>query len=357
MAEELNKNEDATPYKLQEARKRGQVARSLELPSFFSLLAMSAVLIATVASVGSLVANYTAWWLGNADFLAQDNARLIAGFSNFVAMTAIGIAPIIFSGVVAAVVVSVISTGPVFSMHPITPDFSKLNPAKGFEKIFSRRALVELMKLIVKLGLFIGVAYLVWGAVASYVLNPNQASLTYVLAVWHKVLFKLTYALLGVFLISAIFDWWYSRKDFSRQMKMSTRDVKDEVKRREGDPEIKAKRKRIVAELLKAATSVKNVKDADVIITNPTHVSIALQYRPSSMVLPVVISKGRGVVAAAIRVYARRYGIPIIRKPELARQLMKTTKIGMPIPVDKQKPIASIYRWVVSIPGNKVLVS
>ncbi len=355
MAEEFNKNEDATPFKLQEARKKGQVAKSMELPSFFSLLFMIISLTIAVYWIASFAASRTQWWMSNAHFLAEDNAQLIWHLGSYAEGIGRNILPIILAGFVAAVVASIINTGPVFSAFPLKPDFSKMNPAKGFKKIFSRRSLVELGKLIVKVGLFVGVAYMVWKNLAPHILTTNYASLASVISNWSDVFFTLAYSLLVVFLLSTLFDLWYSRKDFARQMKMSARDIKDEVKRREGDPEIKAKRKKALSELLNKAASAKNVKDADVVITNPTHVAVALQYRPTTMVLPVVLAKGQGLVASSIRAQARRHSVPIVRKPELARALLKQVKIGSAIDVSLQNSVANVYRWIVTLPNNKVM--
>lgn len=355
MAEEFNKNEDATPFKLQEARKKGQVAKSAELPSFFSLLFMIIALTIVIYSIAKMAASRTGWWIENAHFLASDNGQLLWHLGSFLEGIGRTVMPVVLAGFGAAVVASIINTGPVFSAFPLKPDFSKLNPAKGFKKVFSRRALVELAKLIVKLGLFISVAVIVWKNLDAHVLNTNYVSIATIMANWKHFFFTLAYSLLVVFLMSALFDLWYSRKDFARQMKMSTRDIRDEVKRREGDPEIKAKRKKALSELLNKAASAKNVRDADVIVTNPTHVAVALQYRPATMVLPVVLAKGQGLIAKTIRTEARRHGVPIVRKPELARELFKQVKIGSAIDVGLQTSVANIYRWVVTLPNNKVL--
>lgn len=262
--------------------------------------------------------------------------------------------PVVLAGVIAAIVANIVHVGPLLSFFPLKADFTKLNPAKGLKKIFSRRSLVELVKLVIKLCFFGAVAYAVFKHFFAYLLNPNHVSIGFILSNWHTAFFTFSFSMLGIFLISAIFDLWYSKKDFARQMKMSMRDVKDENKRQEGDPEIKAKRKKKLAELLNTATSTQNIKNADVIITNPTHVAVALQYRSHSMKFPIVVSKGKGVVAELIKRKARKHGIPIMRKPSLARELLKDNKIGEPIAPEQQVKVAAIYRWVLSLPNNKV---
>ena len=168
------------------------------------------------------------------------------------------------------------------------------------------------------------------------------------------MLVRIVTAMLIVFLISAIFDLWYSKLDFSKQMKMSQRDVKDEHKKREGNPEVKAKIKRNQSELLAKLSNVQNIKDADVILTNPTHVAVALKYRPNSMAVPIVLTKGRGMIAKIITRQARKHNIPIMRKITLARALERKVKVGAPVSNEEHQEVAKIYNWVVSLPNNKV---
>lgn len=350
MAEDLDKSENATPYKLQEARKKGQVGKSVELPAFFSLLAMITTMVGTMGAAGYSLAKHTVWWFENTNHIASGNHNMFLYLGVYGTELAKIYAPIAAAGVLAVIIVNIIHVGPVLSFYPIKPDFSKMNPAKGLEKIFSRKSLVDLMKLVVKLAMFCAVAFAVWKSQRIYLMTSNHASMQHVMNTWQHVFIVLAYSLLAVFFISSIFDLWFSKGEFSRQMRMSKRDVKDEVKRREGDPRIKAQRKKALAELLAKAASTKNVKDSDVIITNPTHVAIALQYRPAEMALPIVLAKGQGMVAAEIRRQARKHQIPMVRKPELARALLKEVKIGDPVPAERQQNIASIYRWVLALP-------
>ncbi|PCK06931.1 MAG: flagellar biosynthesis protein, partial [Alteromonadaceae bacterium] len=300
MAEEFDKSEEATPYKLQEARKKGQVSRSMELPAFFSLAAMLLALTVSIGNAASMIYQHTQWWLSHAHQLAQSQMQLNHHFNAYVQHLAQAVLPVILSGTLAAVIASLVNIGPLFSMQPLSPDFSKLNPVTGIKKIFSRKSLVELGKLVVKIGLFSATAYMVWQQAAVKILNSKHTAINEIIQTWLSLFLTLAYSLLFTFLIAALFDLWFSKKEFSRQMRMSKRDVKDENKRREGDPEIKSKRKRALNELLQKTASVKRVKDADVIITNPSHVAVALQYQPNTMARPIVLGKGHGFLASNI---------------------------------------------------------
>lgn len=355
MAEEdLDKQHNATPFKLAEARKKGQVARSMEVPAFFGLLGALLTLVAILGTASVSVARGTSWWIGHADRLAQDSAFMWYSLGRYFQSLTEIVFSIILVGALCAIIAGVVHVGPVLSFTAMKPDFSKLNPAKGFKKVFSRKSIVDAIRLLLKVAAFAGVAYLLLKYNANYYLTSNHATTAHFLSAFVKILTEVIFALLGVFLVFAVFDLWFSKREFARQMRMSTRDIKEETKRHEGNPEIKSKRKKILAELLKKATSTKNVKDADVIITNPGHVAIALKYRANTMSAPIVVCKGRGFIAANIRRLARKHGIPIIRKPGLARGILQKVDIGETIYSEFQQPVATIYRWVIDQPENRV---
>ncbi len=354
MADEMDKGHDATPFKLMEARRKGQVAKSTELISFFSLFAMLIVLIADLNVTVSSIASKTAWWLESAHKFANQTSYLWGNLFGYSLDLARIVLTIVIAGLIATIIGSIIYIGPIFSGFPLKPDFSRINPATGFKRIFSMRSVVDLFRLIIKVIVFCWVFYLVINHRKSDFFSPDNASIDYVLLSWKAATLAIMYSGLGVFFFFAVFDVWYSKRMFSRQMRMSSRDIKDESRRHEGDPQIKAKRKRVLSELLKNSASIKNVKDSDVIITNPTHIAVALKYRPNTMAAPIVVAKGKGLLAAGIKYQARKYGVPVIRKPLLARALLKQVNLAQPIPNELQVNVASIYRWIVSMPRNRV---
>lgn len=356
MSEQMDKQEPATPYKLEEARKKGQVSRSAELVSFSALLLLVIGTFAVLPAFSDAMARHTTWWLSNAHLLAADPLALQQHGWRILTDVAYYLGPLAVSAIVIAVVVSIVHAGVVFSSFPLKPDFSKLNPANGFKRIFSRKNLVELAKLIVKLGLFTTAAYLLWPATGIHLTDMLHQTDADIAATWRQLGLRIAVAFLIVFALSALFDLWFSKRDFARQMRMSRRDLKDEHRRKEGDPEVKAKRRRNQLELMKKLSGMRNVKDADVIVTNPTHVAVALRYRPREMALPVTVTMGRGLVAKAILATARRHRVPVMRRPALARYLLKKGSPGHGIPVEKQSEVAVVYRWVLTLPRNKVLI-
>jgi len=354
MAEDFDKSEDATPFKLDEARKKGQVGRSTEFAGFFSLCAIVIGLYLFVGDLARIFAATATKWISSAHTIAGDLSLLSVHAGDDTASIIRVIGPILFLGVAASVLAGFVHVGVVFSLFSLKFDFSKLNPAKGLKKIFSRKSLVEIVKLALKLATFGYVAYLIWASYYPTLFGPGLKSLSVRLEDWLSLLGVLLFSILLVYFVFAVFDLWFSKKEFSRQMRMSKRDVSDEHKRQEGDPEVKSKRKKSQRELLKKVEGLANMAEADVVITNPTRFAVALKYRSKSMALPVVVAKGGGVLAKLIRRRALKLGIPIHRRPELARLLNRRVGIKEVILSETQVEVAEIYRSVMQLPHCKV---
>lgn len=355
MAEnDQTKTEQPTPHRLQEARERGQVPRSTDL---------SGVLVAIVFSVAFTASSYelvaalahsvrrTLLMAGNAP---EPSAGLVRWLQQTFEPTWQALLPIVLAVLVTAVVANIIQTGPTFSTTPLKPDFSRLNPAQGIKRIISLRILWELFKLCLKVAMLAGLSWALASSIdhkvqAAAFLPPSSIGLllrsTYV---------QVTTWLLVLLAFVAILDLVFTRREYIRKLRMSRNDLKDEVKRRDGDPDIRQKRKRLMAELLKHSRSVRRVADADVVLTNPTHLAIALQYRTKTMRSPVVLSKGSDAVAARMRMIAARSGVPCLRSPELARALFRECKVDQAVPAPLYRQLAPVYRWLMKRPGNRI---
>lgn len=352
-ADHQDKSEEASPFKLEEARKKGQVARSQELLSFMMVLTFLMVFSATAHQVARAFANHTHWWLSNVGRMGF--SQMLAQGGHSLQIIVYALLPLVGALVLMAVLANLIFSGPVFSTFPLKPDFKRLHPVQGLKRVFSRRMLVEFVKVLVKGVLFGFVLYYAAIGLAPVLLALGSSSPLTLPQTTKTLMMKIGFSVLMVMGVAALFDIWYSRKEFGRQMRMSKRDVKDEYKRREGDPEVRAKRKGIQNELLSKAAAHSKVKDADVIIVNPTHYAVALQYRPSRMLAPVVLAMGRGLLARRINQLARRHGVPILRRPPLARALYAVGRLDSPIPDAMQDDVAHVYRWIIALPGNKVV--
>ena len=232
--------------------------------------------------------------------------------------------------------------GPVFTMHPIKPDLNRLNPVTGFKRVFSMKMIFEFIKTVVKISLF---AMVVYFAIKSLIpdllslLDVNVKSYGFLLFEHANSLFA---KLLAVLFFIAIIDFTFTQRDFSKKMMMSRRELKDEVKRREGDPRIKSKQRELQQEASKRGGSINKVSDADVLITNPTHLAIAISYQRDYMTAPTVLAKGAGDIAAKMKLLARKHNVPIFEDKPLARELFRKTGIDQTIPEKSFKSVAKL---------------
>ena len=212
----------------------------------------------------------------------------------------------------------------------------------------------EITKLILKLVVLSGASVFIWSQLKGRLVYTQNFSIANLLVEWKSAVVLVIVTFLTVFIVFAIFDLWYSKRDFAKQMRMSTRDIKDEFKRREGDPEIKHRRKKGMQKLMRNVMGLSQLKNADVVVTNPTHIAVALQYRSDIMALPKVVVKGRGFFAKIIMRRAASLSIPVMRVPVVARALHKECEVNNPIPIGQQLNVAGIYREVIKMPGNRV---
>lgn len=353
--DQQEKTEEASPFKLEEARRKGQVARSQDLLSFMMLFVFLLIFSATAADMVGVFAMHAHWWIGNAGSMGADWGYLLGQGSYSLSQIVYALMPLIVALVLIAILANLVFNGPVFSAAPLKPDFKRLHPIQGLKRIFSRRLFVELFKVLVKGVLFSFALYLLFNSLVPRLLDMSTSNPLLVPHAAKELLMQLGFGILVVMAIAALFDMWYSKREFARQMRMSRREQKEEYKRREGDPEMRSKRKSTQQDLLKKASALGQVKDADVIITNPTHYAIALQYRPDTMRAPVILAKGRGLLAHLICKLARKHSVPVLRRPPLARLLHATGQLAAPIPDMTQDDVAQVYRWIISLPGNKVV--
>ena len=341
--QEQNRTEQATPFKLSEAKKKGQVAKSLD----FNTLIVTSGLLASMAILGKT------YWFELCRLCAQlfDSSAVLKITDDTTAqlLAQIGrqvlniVLPFMVVGVIAAVLANLVQTGPIFSGEPIRPKFERLNPVAGFKRVFNKRMLFEAFKSLVKLVFFGSIAYAFFLSIlpgttvlGGYAVD-SQASWLGNNAL--NLLFRLVIGLLLVGLIDIAFVRW----QYNRQMMMSRRELKEEVKRREGDPQIRAKIRELQRENLKQARSMGKLPDADVLITNPSHFAVALRYDREAMGAPIVLAKGADKWAQEMKAVARRHGIPIFERRRLARTLFKRGLIEQSIPQEVFIDVARVY--------------
>ncbi|WP_116138485.1 EscU/YscU/HrcU family type III secretion system export apparatus switch protein [Trinickia diaoshuihuensis] len=343
---EQNRSEAATPHKLKKAREQGQVAKSRDL-------SLSVVLIATMLyassqawSVWRTVFGFARALMVEAGSGALDPALLEALVGRMIHVCLVAATPFLVVVVIAAVIGNVLQVGPLFAPATLEPKFERLNPVEGFKRLFTIQSIYQALRLLVKLA-FLGIA--VFFAIKS--LLPQFYSLGGLGAVRQAKILLDDLSSLGlkigaVFMLLAMFDWLLARRRFAKRMRMSRREVKDEVKQREGDPRIRARLRELRRDVLKRSLAVSRTRHADVVITNPVHLAVALRYVEGEMQAPQMVAKGRGLMAAVMRSIAARHGIPIVPNAPLARALYRETEPGRHIPPAMYPTVAKIIVWV-----------
>ncbi|HZZ35598.1 MAG TPA: EscU/YscU/HrcU family type III secretion system export apparatus switch protein [Caulobacteraceae bacterium] len=339
---EQNRSEAPTPFKLRRARDKGVVARGLDLGFLTGLAAFTGyVWIAGPDFLGRLARATEGAFVTGPQSVASPSALMALTGGVFSA----AVQPVAFLAVtvfVAVLVFEIIQTGFVFSTEPLRPDFNRLNPAQGLKRVFSVRMLIESAKNVLKLFVYAAIAYFVIREAEQVAVAAigDARSLA-------ETLGRIALKLLVLFAAAAVFfaglDQLIVRRDFLRRMRMSRREIRRELRDREGEPRMKQRRKQLHAEFVKMSQSLRGVRGADVMITNPTHFAVALKYDAASMDAPQVVALGAHRFALRLRALAFAHGVVIVHRPELARALYRASEVGLPIGEAFFRPVADIY--------------
>jgi flagellar biosynthetic protein FlhB len=346
--QEHDRSEPASPFKLAEARKRGEVAKSLD---FNSMIVVGGLLLALMA-----------WGESQWRRLCQLSAQLFAGAaereldatgaasltSTLASDALLVVLPFAAAGALLTILATLIQTGPILSGSPIKPQWQRLNPVAGLKRIFNKRALFEAFKSVLKLIGFAAVAYVFFRSVWPSLQGGASDSIAGQLQWLGDSALSLLLRLALVLVIIGLLDLAFVRWSYGRQMRMSRREVKEEIKRREGDPQIRAKLRELQRQNAKQARSMQRVAEADVLITNPQHLAVALRYDRERVNAPIVVAKGAGSWAAEMRALAARHGVSRFENRRLARLLFRRAQIDQAIPPESFLDVARIYAEVRS---------
>ena len=351
MAEEQTgqeRTEQPTERRLQEARKKGQVPRSRELNTMLSLILASIALMVLGGNISQSIMQISVEGFSVSRELAFDASQLPFQFMYMASQTLLALSPFMAVMLVAALAGPLMMGGWSFSLETISFKFEKLNPIKGLARIFSLKGLVELVKALAKFVLLLGAAILVFFTIDQQLLSltsmtPKAAGLEAV-TVLVRVLLILSATTILIVALDVPFELWNHQK----QLRMTKQEVKDEMKETDGNPQVK-QRIRTVQRQLAESRMMEDVKTADVVITNPTHYAVALQYldRPGSA--PRVVAKGKDLTALRIRSIATEHDIPLFEAPPLARALYRSTEIGHEIPHVLYMAVARVLAYVFQL--------
>ncbi len=346
------KTEQATGKRRTEARQRGQVALSREIPSTLILLASLGVFYLAGSSVFErlfAMLGGTFRGLGSIRLTTVSQASVFAAelFQTLLLLLIPFFLPFFIIGIIG----NVAQIGLEFHAKPLQPKFGQLNPLAGIKKLASLRSLVELVKSILKIAIVGGIAY----AVVARHLDEFPSLMRLDLAdSWDffcrlvkDLIFYVSLALIAL----AALDYFYQRWQLEKSLKMTKQEVKDERKQSEGDPQVKA-RIRSLQRQAAYQRMMAEVPKADVVITNPTHLAVALRFNPQEMDAPRVVAKGADFIAERIKEVAREHDIPLVENKPLAQALFKTAEIGDFIPVDLYRAVAEVLAYVYRLKGR-----
>ncbi len=346
--DESQKTEDPTPKKIEESRKKGQVALSREINNWVMLTTGTIVILAIGPSVMSRLKSFMQTYIEKAHLLPSipGGFGLVLG-NAFWEILGLLLVPLIIL-MIAAFAGPFLQIGPLFAPETIKPDISKISPMAGFKRLFSLRSVMEFVKGILKIGIIgvVGVIllYPFYGSVEHFIGLPLPTMMDEM----HDLVLRLMLGILFVLLIVAVIDLVYQRYEHHKKMRMSKQELKDEYKQTEGDPHVRAKLRQLRQEKARARM-MQAVPEADVIITNPTHYSLALKYDPDEMDAPVLIAKGIDEVAMRIREVAKENDIPLYENKPLARVLFDTVEIDQMIPEEHYKAVAEVISYIFNL--------
>jgi flagellar biosynthetic protein FlhB len=352
MAEDAgDKTEAPTPRRRIEAREQGNIARSHDLSSAVLMLGMLVMLNWYGQGLVLALRGVMDRMLSPTSMRDFDPNNAAHSFATAIMQVGGALAPIFIGAVLLMVVINVAQVGLNFSTKRLQPNLAALNPLRGAGKMFKGQNWVQLLMNLMKLFL---VGYVAYGAVSGRIGEIAMAQ-----ALDFKQIFNLGATLVysigiriaTVLLVLAILDYIYQRFRIEKELKMTKQEVKEEMRRMEGDPKIKQRRRQIAMQQ-KVQRLKKDVPTADVVVTNPTHYAVALKYDPDGMISPKVVAKGQDFLALRIREIAAESGVPILERPPLARSLYRLVEVGQEIPEQFYAAVAEILAYVYELTGK-----
>ena len=347
------KSEQATPKRLQEMREKGQVAKSREVPSAVILIASLLIFYFLGSAMIKDFMELMEWSFANsARFELRSgnfNWLLLELFRRGIKI----VAPLFVALMVAGLLSNIVQVGFLFSTKAIAPKFSKLDPLKGFGRMVSKQALVELIKSLFKIAVVGCVTYFTVKGELNQIIPLMDKELWSIMTYIGSVCFKILLRTSWVLIVLAVIDYVFQKWDYMQEAKMTKQEVKDEFKQREGDPLIKSRVRQAQREMAKRRM-MEAVPKADVVITNPTHLAIALEYNTQNMAAPQLTAKGSRLMAERIKAIAQENNIPIVENKPLAQALFKGVEIGQEIPAVFYKAVAEVLSYVFRLKNKRI---
>jgi len=342
------KTEKATPKKLKDAKKKGQVAKSQDFPSAFTFITSISLVIVFSSYLYTKVGGFieSAFSLVSHEEIEKVIPVL---FQEAMVTIFITVIPIMATVAAVGVVVNFLAIGPVFATEVFKFDIKKFDPVQNLKSKFKLKTLVELVKSVLKISI---AAYLIYGVV--YKSLPVLAKASTIepvgaLIIFHAFLWEVVIKVGIFFIVVAVLDFAYQKYNFGKEMMMEKFEVKQEYKNTEGDPQIKGKRKQVAQEIAYSEGPGAAIKKAAAVVTNPTHLAIAVAYKREIDVAPFILAMGEGLLAERLVFYAEKYEVPVVRNIDLAHRLWMNGELYEYIPEDTYEAMAEILRWLASL--------
>ena len=341
------KTEKATPKKREESRKKGEVAKSRELPSVAVLLAGMITMLVFASYMNAhiqLIVKENFALIPMKEISLQDFMILAQKMITLFLLT---LSPLFAAIFITAILANVTQVGFMLTAETIKPKLSKINPIKGFGRLVSKQALMELFKTLLKLATVGGVAYLMVKGEMKDIYNLWEMEVNSIVAYTLTTVFKISMGCTLAMILLVVIDYSFQRWDFEKKLRMSKKEVKDEMKRMEGDPLIKSRIKSIQMQMARRRM-MQDVPEADVVITNPTRLAVAIKYDPT-MSAPKILAKGARKIAERIKLLANKHKIPIVENKELAQNLYALVDIGGEVPPNLYQAIAEVLAYIYKL--------
>jgi flagellar biosynthetic protein FlhB len=347
-----DKTEEPTPHRRQEARKRGQVMKSMEFNAAINMLGMVSFFVITwrffFDGLRAMLIHYLNYMkIAVGGELAFEGLAIFS-LQQFLTLSAPFLLVALFLGLFS----NLMQVGFLVSSEAIKPQLNRINPIEGLKRMFSSRALFELIKSLLKISVITVVSYQFLRSRFELIIPFFGQEMGVSFSLMGKILKGLVFRVAGVFIALALMDFIYQRYEFQKNLRMSIKEVKEEYKQLEGDPHIRARLREKQRNLVRQR-SLADVPEATIVITNPTELAIALRYDEKRDQAPVVVARGAGVFARRVREIAKENDIPIVQNPLLARLLYNQAELGAEIPVDLYQAVAEILAMVYQLEEKK----
>lgn len=347
------KSYDPTPHRRQQAREQGQVAFSQDLGSAALLLGGTLILLSQGGSIVQSIADFMRHSLGQVDSLSVDESRLTVQSQSLLREFGGKLAPVLGLFALVGAAATVLQIGPLFVTERLQPDFSRISLWNGLKRVLSLQNAVRLGFGLFKVLIVAAVAGAVVYLRHSEVLLASQLELGALAAFLWQLTTSTALWVGGALVALALFDYAFQRWKHEQDLRMTHQEVREEMKNMQGDPHIIARRKQIQRQMALNRLGEK-VPKADVVVTNPTELAVAIQYDPEAMAAPVVVAKGAGVIAQRIRRLALENNIPVVERKPLAQLLYKEVDVNHPVPDNSYAAVAEVLAYVYQLKGKKM---